>query len=87
MQSFRIFKNEKIFIPKAFNRYYLYSNLVLLKHNEKTFKRVVIGIDPGKTTGFAVVANNNIILGVGEFFSAVDTVKEVIKDFFNYSNI
>ena len=79
----QIFKEEKIFIPKAFNRYYLYSNLILLKNNERIFKKVVIGIDPGKTTGFAVVANDDIILGVGEFFSAVDTVKEVIKVFFN----
>jgi hypothetical protein len=79
----QIFKEEKIFIPKAFNIYYLYSNLFLLKHNKRTFKKVVIGIDPGKTTGFAVVANDDIILGVGEFFSAVDTVKEVIKVFFN----
>jgi hypothetical protein len=79
----QIFKEERIFIPKAFNRYYLYSNLILLKHSKKTFKKVVIGIDPGKTTGFAVVADDDIVLGVGEFFSAVDTVKEVIKVFFN----
>ncbi len=79
----QIFNKEKTFIPKAFNRYYLYSNLILLKNNERAFQNVIIGIDPGKTTGFAVVANNGILLGVGEFFSAVDTVKEVIKVFFN----
>ena len=79
----QIFKKEKIFIPKAFNRYYLYSNLILLKNDKKTFKSVIIGIDPGKTTGLAVVANDDILLGVDELFSAVDTVKEVIKIFFN----
>jgi len=77
------FVERKIFIPKAFNPYYLYSNLFLLKNNKKMFERVVIGIDPGKTIGFAAVANNELILGTAEFFSAVDSVKEVIKVFFN----
>jgi hypothetical protein len=79
----QIFTQQKIFIPKAFNLYYLYSNLFLLKNNKETFDNVVIGIDPGKKIGFAVIANNNIILGTSEFFSAVDSVKEVIKVFFN----
>ncbi|MHA1953400.1 MAG: hypothetical protein ACXAAM_03360 [Candidatus Heimdallarchaeaceae archaeon] len=79
----QVFTERKIFIPKAFNLYYLYSNLFLLKNNKKSFERVAIGIDPGKTIGFAVVANNDLILGTAEFFSAVDSVKEVIKVFFN----
>ena len=79
----QVFVEKKIFIPKAFNRYYLYSNLFLLKNDKKMFERVVIGIDSGKTIGFAVVANSDLILGTAEFFSAVDSVKEVIKVFFN----
>ncbi len=77
------FTKRKIFIPKAFNLYYLYSNLFLLKNDKKVFERVVIGIDPGKNIGFAVVADDDLILGTAEFFSAVDSVKEVIKVFFN----
>jgi hypothetical protein len=79
----QIFMDRKIFVPKAFNLYYLYSNLFLLKNDKKMFEEVVIGIDPGKTIGFAVVANSDLILGTAEFFSAVDSVKEVIKVFFN----
>ena len=79
----KIFAHKKVFVPKAFNLYYLYSNLFLLKNNLKKFEKVVIGIDPGKTIGFAVVADCNLILGISEFFSAVDSVKEVIKVFFN----
>ncbi|NPD89189.1 MAG: hypothetical protein HGN29_10720 [Asgard group archaeon] len=79
----QVFAERKVFVPKAFNLYYLYSNLFLLKNDKKMFERVVIGIDPGKTIGFAVLANNDLILGTAEFFSAVDSVKEVIKVFFN----
>ena len=78
-----LFNQVKIFVPKAFNRYYLYSNLFLLKHDRKAFEKITIGIDPGKIIGFAVIADDDIILGTSEFYSAVDTVKEVISVFFN----
>jgi hypothetical protein len=74
---------EKIFVPKAFNRYYLYSNILLLAKNKKYFNELIIGIDPGKTTGFVVLAEKETILGGAEFYTAVDTVKEVITVFFN----
>ncbi|TFG10937.1 hypothetical protein EU534_00430 [Candidatus Heimdallarchaeota archaeon] len=74
---------HKIFVPKAFNHYYLYSNILLLSQDRHYFDEVVIGIDPGKTTGFAVLADKSIILGSAEFYTAVDTVKEVISVFFN----
>lgn len=79
----KIMKFEKIFVPKAFNTYYLFSNILLLYQNKKSFNEIIIGIDPGKTTGFAVVTETNIILNVAEFFTAADTVKEVIAVFFN----
>ncbi|MCE7742561.1 MAG: hypothetical protein GOP50_08890 [Candidatus Heimdallarchaeota archaeon] len=74
---------EKIFVPKAFNRYYLFSNIFLLAKNKNYFNEIVVGIDPGKTTGLAVLAEKEIILGYGEFYTAVDAVKEVITVFFN----
>ena len=78
---------DKIFIPKAFNNYYLFSNIVLLAREKKIFDEIVIGIDPGKTTGFAVVAEKETILGVAEFFTPVETVKEVIAVFFNVETL
>ena len=76
-------KSNKIFIPKAFNQYYLFSNILLIENNKKKFEEVVIGIDPGKTIGFAVIAEDTTILGIGEFFAAVEAVKEAITIFFN----
>ncbi|MHA1198184.1 MAG: hypothetical protein ACTSQF_02325 [Candidatus Heimdallarchaeaceae archaeon] len=75
------FKN--IFVPKAFNHYYLFSNILLLAKNKNYFDEIIVGIDPGKTTGFAVLAEKEIVLGEGEFYTAVDAVKEVITVFFN----
>ena len=72
-----------IFVPKAFNQYYLFSNILLLSRNKKYFDELTIGIDPGKTTGFVVLAEKEVILGSAEFYTAVDTVKEVIAVFFN----
>ena len=74
---------RKKFVPKAFNRYYLLSSIILLKNNIQMFDEVTVGIDPGETTGFAVIANKDIIIGVSEHFTPVDTVKEVISAFFN----
>ena len=74
---------ENMFVPKAFNRYYLYSNVLLLAKNRAYFDEIIVGIDPGKTTGFAVIADQEILLGDSEFYTAVDTVKEVITVFFN----
>ncbi len=76
-------RSKKIFIPKAFNHYNLFSNIFLIANNRKKFGEVVVGIDPGKTIGFAVIGEGKNILGVGEFFTAVDAVKEVITIFFN----
>ena len=72
-----------VFVPKAFNHYYLFSNIYLLANNKSYFDSVVIGIDPGKTTGLAVLAEGEAILGSAEFYTAVDTVKEIITVFFN----
>ena len=74
---------QNIFVPKAFNQYYIFSNVYLLSKNKDYFNEVIIGIDPGKTTGVAVIAENEILLGTAEFYTAVDTVKEVISVFFN----
>lgn len=74
---------EKLFVPKAFNSYYIFSNIYLLAKSKKYFKEIIVGIDPGKTTGLAVIAEKEILLGNGEFYTAVDTVKEVISVFFN----
>jgi hypothetical protein len=76
-------KSNKIFIPKAFNHYNLFSNIILIANSKKKFGEVVVGIDPGKTIGFAVVGEGKGILGVGEFFTVVDAVKEIITIFFN----
>ncbi len=78
-----VIKSNKIFIPKAFNHYYLFSNIFLIANSKKKFGEVVVGIDPGKTIGFAVIGEGKSILGVGEFFTAVDAVKETITVFFN----
>ena len=79
----KFFKNKTVFVPKAFNLYYLYSNIILLVNNKEAFDEVIVGIDPGKTTGFAVVVDEKKILATGEFFTAVDVVKETIAVFFN----
>ncbi|MHA1693596.1 MAG: hypothetical protein ACTSYP_03280 [Candidatus Heimdallarchaeaceae archaeon] len=76
-------KSNKIFIPKAFNHYYLFSNIFLISNSKKKLREVIIGIDPGEAIGFAVIANRKNILGVNEFFTAVDVVKETITIFFN----
>ncbi|MBY9000300.1 MAG: hypothetical protein KGD64_05255 [Candidatus Heimdallarchaeota archaeon] len=78
-----LIQSNKIFIPKAFNHYYLFSNIFLIANNRKKFEEIVIGIDPGKTIGFAVIAEGKKILGTSEFFIAVDAVKEAISIFFN----
>ncbi len=78
-----LIKGKKVFVPKALNRYYLYSNIYLKSQKNQIFNSTVIGIDPGKTTGLAIVAEENIIIGTGEYFTAVDVVKEVISAFFN----
>ena len=74
---------DKVFIPKAFNRSYLYSNIYLIAHSKKRFQQINIGIDPGKRTGFAALANNNLILKTGEYESALEVVKAVIEVYFN----
>lgn len=74
---------EKIFVPKAFNHYYLFSNIHLLSSGKNYYEEIIIGIDPGKTTGFAVLAERKIILGNTEVYTVVDAVKEVIAVFFN----
>ncbi|MFW9852030.1 MAG: hypothetical protein ACFFDS_03755 [Candidatus Thorarchaeota archaeon] len=79
----KYFKNKIVFVPKAFNSYYLYSNIILLVNNKESFKEVTVGIDPGKTIGFAVIVDEKRILATGEFFTAVDVVKETIAVFFN----
>jgi hypothetical protein len=76
-------KWDRKFIPKAFNRYYLYSNILHLSSGIDNFAEVIIGIDPGKTIGYAVIADKKTILNVLEIYTAVDTVKEVISTFFN----
>ncbi|OLS33022.1 MAG: hypothetical protein HeimAB125_03190 [Candidatus Heimdallarchaeota archaeon AB_125] len=76
-------KWDKKFIPKAFNRYYLYSNILYLSTGIDNFSEVIIGIDPGKTIGYAVVADKKTIVNTLEIYTAVDTVKEVISTFFN----
>ncbi len=77
------FISGKHFIPKSFNQYYLFSNIYLHTRNKNEFEEIVIGIDPGKCTGLAIVAKEGIILGTGEYYTAVDVVKEVISSFFN----
>ena len=47
-----IIKSNKIFIPKAFNHYYLFSNILLIAISKKKFGEVVVGIDPGENIGF-----------------------------------
>ena len=74
---------EVMFVPKAFNLYYLFSNIYLLATNRDYFDEITIGIDPGKTTGFVVIAEKELILGNAEFNTAVDAVKEAITVFFN----
>jgi len=76
-------KSNKIFIPKAFNYYYLFSNILLIANSKRKFGEVVVGIDPGKTIGFAVIGEGKSIIGGDEFFTAVDAVKETITVFFN----
>lgn len=78
---------KQFFIPKSFNQYYLYSNIYLHATNKNNFDEIIIGIDPGKCTGLAVVAEEKIILGTGEYYTAVDVVKEVISSFFNIETI
>ncbi len=79
----RLLEWDKKFIPKAFNRYYLFSNILQLASGIDNFEEVIIGIDPGKTIGYAVVADKNTVINVQEIYTAVDTVKEVISTFFN----
>ncbi len=76
-------KSNKLFIPKAFNHYNLFSNIFLIANGKKKFREVAIGIDPGQTIGFAVIGEGTSILGVSEFYTAVDAVKETIVIFFN----
>ncbi len=83
----KYFENKIVFVPKAFNLYYLYSNIILLVKNKETFEEVIVGIDPGKTTGFAVVVDEKMVLATSEFFTAVDVVKETIAVFFNVETI
>ncbi len=77
------FDFEKIFVPKAFNQYYIFSNILLLAKNKSYFDEIIVGIDPGKTTGFIVLAEKEIVLGSAELYTAVDAVKEAITVFFN----
>ncbi len=79
----KIINFKTIFVPKAFNRYYLFSNIYLLATKRDYFNEIAIGVDPGKTTGFVVIAEKKIILGNAEFYTAVDAVKEAITVFFN----
>ena len=79
--------NSKSFIPKSFNQYYLFSNIYLHAINKNEFEEIVVGIDPGKCTGFAIVTKEGIILGTGEYYTSVDVVKEVISSFFNIEAI
>lgn len=83
----KYFKNEIVFVPKAFNIYYLYSNIVLLVKNKDRFDEVIVGIDPGKTSGFAVVVDERMVLATNEFYTAVDVVKETITAFFNVETV
>ena len=79
----RYTNSKRFFIPKSFNQYYLYSNIYLHAKNKTKFDEIIVGIDPGKCTGLAIVTKEGIILGTGEYYTAVDTVKEVISSFLN----
>lgn len=82
-QSEKIHINfAKTFVPKAFNKNYIYSNILLLANNKKRFHQVNIGIDPGKRTGFAVIGDGQI-LQTAEYEVPIEVVKAVIEAFFN----
>lgn len=74
---------DKIFIPKAYNIMYLYSNIYLLANNKDRFENITIGIDPGKIIGFAVLSDDGTILNATDLYSATDVVKETISAYFN----
>ncbi|MCK4845387.1 MAG: hypothetical protein KAS95_06925, partial [Candidatus Heimdallarchaeota archaeon] len=74
---------DKIFIPKAYNIMYLYSNIYLLANNKDRFENITIGIDPGKIIGFAVLSDDGTILNATDLYSTTDVVKETISAYFN----
>ena len=74
---------DKIFIPKAYNIMYLYSNIYLLANNKDRFENIAIGIDPGKIIGFAVLSDDGTILNATDLYSVTDVVKETISAYFN----
>ncbi len=74
---------DKIFIPKAYNIMYLYSNIYLLANNKDRFENITIGIDPGKIIGFAVLSDDGTILNATDLCSVTDVVKETISAYFN----
>jgi len=74
---------DKIFIPKAYNIMYLYSNIYLLANNKDRFENITIGIDPGKIIGFAVLSDDGTILNATDLYSVTDVVKETISAYFN----
>jgi len=77
-------KSKDVFVPKSFNKTYLYSNILAKKDTRKEFDTIVIGIDPGKNIGLAaLIKEEGVILQTGTFSSALEVVKEVISIFFN----
>jgi hypothetical protein len=74
---------DKIFIPKAYNIMYLYSNIYLLANNKDRFENITIGIDPGKIIGFAVLSDDGTILNATDLYSVTDVIKETISAYFN----
>ena len=78
-----IANSKNVFIPKTFNVYYLYSNICLIKNEKEAFEDIIIGIDPGETSGIAVIANKTIILRAAEFYNTTDIIREIISVFFN----
>ncbi|MHA1686431.1 MAG: hypothetical protein ACTSYD_08480 [Candidatus Heimdallarchaeaceae archaeon] len=78
-----LIKHENTLVPKSFNKHYLYSQIILLSSGKKSFEKVIVGVDPGKTIGFSVITENETILTTANLFSPIDVVKEILSVFFN----
>ncbi len=74
--------HESIFIPISFNRMYLISNIELLYKKRDCFKKVIVGIDPGKTIGFVTLADE-ILLHSSDVYSINELMKKIVEGFLN----
>ncbi len=71
--------DRKIFIPNSYNLLYLYSSILLMHHGKNHYLCIKIGIDPGKSIGFAAINEDDEILFTLEDYSANNIVAKVLS--------